>query len=60
MILGARGHPPKSKTMISQGGLFKIEGLCFRARAPPGSISGAKTEAKWCPGASKFHQKIDA
>ena len=60
MMLGVRGHPPRRKTMICIGGLFKIEGRPFRAQAPPGSIFGAKTEPKWKPGASKINQKIDA
>ena len=60
MILGAPGHPPRRKTMIFIGALFKIEGRPFRAQAPPGSILGAKTEQKWKPGANKINQKIDA
>ena len=57
MILGVRGHPPRRKTMIFIGGLFKIEGRPFRARASPGSILGGKMEQKWRPGAYKIKEK---
>ena len=36
MILGARGQPPRWKTMIFIGALFKIEGRPFPVRMPPG------------------------
>ena len=59
-ILAPPGHLPRPKPLKMLGGLFKIEGRPFRARAPPGSILGAKMEPKWRPGAYKIHGKIDA
>ena len=43
------GHPPRSKSCIFIGGLFKIEGRPFCAQAVPRSILGAILATKRVP-----------
>ena len=54
---GIPGHLPRPNQSKKLGGLLKIEGRPFRARAPPGSSFGANSGQKLKPGANKINEK---